>query len=80
MVSIAGGACRLEISFDESRLNPVQFSSWFTIWQAVVAINAMCVRNGQRGRWLSVGYSTGECCSQVLSPALTSPSRLSRYD
>ena len=64
----AGGGCRLELSFDPRIRDPIQFSSWFTIWQAVVAINSMCIRNGQSGRWLSMGYTIGECTIWLALP------------
>lgn len=30
-------------------LGPTDVSSWYEIWQAVVAVEGMCVRNGQVG-------------------------------
>ena len=55
-----GGECRLSVSIDSTKGPLIQHGSWYTIWEAMVAINAMCIRNGQRGRWLSIGYSTGK--------------------
>ena len=64
----AGGGCRLKVSFDARIRDPLQFSSWYTIWQAVVAINSMCIRIGQRGRWLSIGYTVGEWAILLALP------------
>ena len=75
---IVGGGCELGVSFDSKMRYPVQYSSWYTIWQAVVAINAMCIRNGQRGRWLSIGYTIGTCADRIsvsMLNALRRPSR-----
>lgn len=73
----AGGGCGLNISFDKKR-HPLQYSNWYTVWQVVVAINAMCIRNGQRGRWLSIGYNIGECVEHHPILALTLPCRQDR--
>lgn len=75
----AGGGCGLSISFDKGIRHPSQFSNWHTVWQVVVAINAMCIRNGQRGRWLSIGYTIGECVEHHPVPVLTLPCRQFRY-
>ena len=51
----------LAVSLQKKKGEPLEFSSWYTVWQAVVAINAMCIRNGQRGKWLSIGHTIGMC-------------------
>ena len=35
----------------------VDFSSWYRFWEAAVAINAMCVRDGKAGSWEGIGES-----------------------
>ena len=37
---------------------PRQFGSWYKIWEAAVAITAICVRKGKAGYWEGVGKST----------------------
>ena len=53
---IAGRKCMAIIE----TLGPTDVSSWYEIWQAVVALEGICVRNGlvgtarQRGMWLCI--------------------------
>ena len=54
---IAGGGCLLTVSFPDKEPERLQMSSWYVVWQAVVAINAMCIRSGQSGKWNSLGHS-----------------------
>ena len=51
---IDGNRCALIISIlsHESQSQP---SSWYTVWQAVVAINAQCIRRGMSGFWADLG-------------------------
>lgn len=51
---IAGRKCMAKIE----TIGPTDVSSWYEVWQAIVALEGMCVRNGQvgtagkRGMWL----------------------------
>lgn len=75
----AGGGCGLNISFDKKKRHPLQYSNWYTVWQVAVAINAMCIRTGQRGRWLSIGHGICEWVEHHMDPALTLLFRQYRY-
>ena len=75
---LGGGQCRLTVSFDPKKGHTMQDSSWYTFWEAVVAINAMCIRNGQRGRWLSIGSTIGQCANRKFVSVLTALRRPSR--
>lgn len=60
-----GGECKLELFFDPSMPYVIQYSKWYTVWQAVVAINAMCIRNGQSGEWRSLGIDISKSVAHL---------------
>ena len=35
----------------------VDFTTWYKLWEAAVAINAMCIRHGKAGYWDGIGES-----------------------
>lgn len=51
---IDGNRCALKITI-LSQESQSQASSWSTVWQAVVAINAQCIRRGMSGFWADLG-------------------------
>ena len=72
---IGGGGCRITVSIDLTKTHLLQYSSWYTFYEAMVAINTMCIRNGQRGRWLSIGPNIGECANCTFDSNLTTSRR-----
>lgn len=46
--------CRLKIYIDTDRAL-TQVSNWETVWLAVIAINAQCIRRGFLGSWVDLG-------------------------
>ena len=47
--------------------NQVDFTSWYKLWEAAVAINAMCVRHGKAGYWEGIGESRRSSIVHVLN-------------
>ena len=51
-----GDRCAMEVTIRPSH-RPTELSTWSTIYTAVVAINAKCIRHGQAGAWNNLGMA-----------------------